>query len=120
MQKFLSLITILSSIIYINQSFALANPASVYCAKVGGKTRIEKLPSDDEIGICSFKHKMECEEWALFRKNCPIGGVSTKNINKEERYCVILGGKFANNLCKLPNKHSCNILDLYNQKCKKN
>lgn len=119
MQKIISFIIILSNIFFTSHSFAIENPASAYCAKVGGKTIIEKLPSQDEIGVCSFGHKMECEEWALFRKKCPIGGVSTKYVNKEERYCVILGGKFANNLCKLSNKHSCNILDLYNQKCKK-
>ena len=119
MQKLLYFITMISSIFFTSQSLALANPASVYCAKVGGKVVIEKLPSKNEIGICSFKHKMECEEWALFHKKCPIGGVSTKRTSKEERYCVILGGKFSSNICIIPNKNSCNILDLYNQKCNK-
>lgn len=100
-----------------NTSFALANPASVYCAKAGGKTTIETLPSQDQIGICKFAEHQECEEWALFRKECPIGGVNTQNLSQEERFCLILGGKLDQEQCVLTNNKTCNIQDLYKQKC---
>ena len=92
------------------QSFALANPASMYCAKVGGKTQIEKLKSGNEIGICIFAPYKECEEWAMFRKICPIGGVNTKNLSQGERYCIIRGGVIKKQKCLLPDRKSYKIL----------
>ncbi len=117
MKKIL-LVTIV--LIYHIKSFALANPASVYCAKVGGKTIIDTLPSQDQIGICKFAEHQECEEWALFKKVCPVGGVNTQNLNQAERFCLILGGKLDNEQCVLANNKECNIQDLYNQTCSNN
>jgi putative hemolysin len=104
-------------IFYSLQSFALANPASVYCAQAGGTTSIETLPSQDQIGICVFGINKECEEWAFFRKNCPAGGANTEQLNNQERYCVIIGGTLIKTQCLLPTKQICDINDLYNQQC---
>lgn len=48
----------------------MANPASVYCAKLGGKTRIEKTTAG-ECGICVLPNGMEVDEWELFRRDHP-------------------------------------------------
>ena len=48
----------------------MANPASVYCAKLGGKTRIEKTTAG-ERGICVLPNGMEVDEWELFRRDHP-------------------------------------------------
>lgn len=48
----------------------LANPASVNCAKQGGKLDIRKHADGSEYGMCIFPNGKECEEWALFRKQC--------------------------------------------------
>lgn len=48
----------------------MANPASVYCAKLGGKTRIEKTTAA-ERGICVLPNGMEIDEWELFRRDHP-------------------------------------------------
>lgn len=48
----------------------MANPASVYCAKLGGKTRIEKTTAG-ERGICELPNGLAIEEWALFRRDHP-------------------------------------------------
>lgn len=53
----------------------LANPASVYCVKVGGKVVMAKHPDGGVYGICVFKDNKQCEEWALFRGKCPVGGL---------------------------------------------
>ena len=100
--KLLYKISIIILFLHHDHSFALANPASLYCAQVGGKTIIETLPSQGEIGICLFRKHYECEEWALFRKNCPIGGINTEHLNKEERYCMIRGGKPIKTQCVVP------------------
>ena len=48
----------------------MANPASVYCVKIGGKLRIEKTPQG-ELGICVLPNGTEMEEWTLFRRDHP-------------------------------------------------
>ncbi len=59
-------------------STGLANPASVYCGQVGGKTEIKKDATGAEYGMCVFANGSSCEEWALFRGECkPTASVST-------------------------------------------
>ena len=48
----------------------MANPASVYCAKLGGKTRIEKTAAG-ERGICVLTNGTEIDEWELFHRDHP-------------------------------------------------
>lgn len=48
----------------------MANPASVYCGKLGGKLRIEKTTAGEQ-GICMLPDGSEMEEWALFRRDHP-------------------------------------------------
>lgn len=50
----------------------LANPASVYCQENGGKLEIRKDSQGNETGFCLFVNGSECEEWAYFRKECPV------------------------------------------------
>jgi len=52
----------------------MPNPASVHCIQVGGTLTIRKLPDGGEVGTCVFEDGTECEEWALFRKECEPGG----------------------------------------------
>lgn len=47
----------------------LANPASVYCADVGGT--LEIVDEDGgQVGYCT-KGEQRCEEWKLYRGECP-------------------------------------------------
>ena len=46
------------------------NPASVNCAKKGGKLQIKKDSRGNEYGACIFPNGRECEEWAFFRGQC--------------------------------------------------
>ena len=48
----------------------MANPASVYCAKLGGKLDIVK-EKDGEVGYCTLPSGERVEEWALFRRDHP-------------------------------------------------
>ena len=48
-------------------SSGMANPASVNCGKVGGKTEIKKDAQGNEYGMCTFTNGTTCDEWALFR-----------------------------------------------------
>jgi len=46
----------------------MANPASVYCGKIGGKLEIVK-EANGEVGYCTLPDGERIEEWALFRRD---------------------------------------------------
>lgn len=46
----------------------MANPASVYCEKLGGKLVIQRTERG-EIGICHLPDGTQIDEWVLFRRN---------------------------------------------------
>ncbi|KYP85537.1 hemolysin [bacteria symbiont BFo1 of Frankliniella occidentalis] len=48
----------------------LANPASVYCQKVGGSPEIVKEPAG-EVGYCTLPSGERIDEWALYRRDNP-------------------------------------------------
>ena len=48
------------------RAWALANPASVFCAKSGGKTEIRKGPRG-KYGVCRLPDGRVVDEWAYFR-----------------------------------------------------
>lgn len=48
-------------------ALAMANPASVFCGKMGGHTVNAKLADGSEIGLCYLPGDKIVEEWTLFR-----------------------------------------------------
>ncbi len=102
----------------------LANPASVNCIKQGGRLSIQTLPNGSQYGLCTFEDNMQCEEWALFYGNCPVGGIKVTGFDTPAQvYCAIQGGEtLAVNdaSCTLPSGKVCNDEDLYNGKCSVN
>ena len=73
----------------------LANPASQNCAARGGTLRIERRPDGGEYGVCVFADNYQCEEWAMLRGHCPVGGLRvTGYVTAAARYCAITGGRY--------------------------
>jgi putative hemolysin len=73
----------------------LANPASVRCLERGGMLRMERRPDGGEYGVCLFADNYQCEEWAMFRGECPVGGLRvTGYVTQAARYCAITGGRY--------------------------
>ncbi|MDA2920140.1 DUF333 domain-containing protein [Desulfobacterota bacterium AH_259_B03_O07] len=112
------------------QSSQLANPASVNCVKKGGKLIIEKRGDGGEYGLCLFEDNMQCEEWAMLRGNCPVGGIRVAGyVTPAARYCAITGGKYtitANSnmeneqgIC-FKNGKECDVWEYYNGRCSPN
>ena len=96
----------------------LANPASQNCAAKGGTLRIERRLDGGQYGVCIFVDNYQCEEWALFRSECPAGGLRvTGYITPAARYCAITGGRYAavaksggadeQGTCALPGGKTC-------------
>ena len=50
------------------QNIGMANPASVYCQKIGGKMDIVEEPAG-EVGYCTLSGGERIEEWALYRRD---------------------------------------------------
>jgi putative hemolysin len=55
----------------------MANPASVYCEKNGGKLELRQDAAGAVAGICIFPDGSECDEWAYFRGECKPGETAT-------------------------------------------
>lgn len=74
---------------------ALANPASTNCVAKGGTLNIEKNPRGGQ-GVCVFPDNLQCEEWAMMRGECRVGGIKvTGYVTPAARYCAITGGTYA-------------------------
>ncbi|MDD4151964.1 MAG: DUF333 domain-containing protein [Candidatus Gracilibacteria bacterium] len=76
---------------------SIANPASTYCVEKGGSLQIKKKADGREYGICVFDDNRMCEEWSMYRGECPIGGKKiTGYIGEVAKYCAISGNEFIN------------------------
>jgi putative hemolysin len=99
----------------------IANPASVNCANKGGTLKIKTRGDGGEYGVCAFEDNRWCEEWALLRGDCPIGGRKIIGYDTEDQmYCAMLGGTTIaepNADCKLPNGKICRNEDLFAGTC---
>jgi uncharacterized protein len=88
-------------------SSGAANPASVNCEKQGGVLQIETRSDGGQFGVCTFPDGNQCEEWALFRGDCPVGGVQVTGYTTEAgRFCAISGGTYA---ATTPEQGSCTL-----------
>lgn len=106
----------------------IANPASENCVKSGGRLSIEKRGDGGEYGVCLFEDNRQCEEWALLRGDCPMGGIKvTGYVTPASRYCAITGGEYtitANSnmeneqgICSFKNGKKCDVWEYFNGKC---
>ena len=104
-----------------NKQTTLANPASENCIEKGGTLVIQTRGDGGQYGLCQFEDNQACEEWALYRGDCPVGGVKTTGFDTiEQNYCAWVGGETLaepDASCTLPNQHFCLDTDLYNGKC---
>lgn len=106
----------------------ITNPASVNCRDQGGTLVIEERGDLGQIGVCVFDGNRQCEEWALMRGDCPVGGVRVTGYATEAgRFCAITGGVYAvtgesnadeqQSTCTFPDSSQCNAWDYYNGAC---
>ena len=64
-------------------------------ADVGGRLVVEKSPTGGQFGVCLFEDNHQCEEWALLRGECPVGGRRiTGYATQAGRFCAITGGQY--------------------------
>jgi putative hemolysin len=76
-------------------SAKIANPASENCTQQGGTLSIAARGDGGQYGICTFEDSRQCEEWAMFRGDCPVGGLKVTGIvTPAAQYCAIAGGAY--------------------------
>lgn len=100
----------------------MANPASKNCTAKGGTLtmRQNKL---GQYAVCLFEDNRQCEEWALLRGQCPVGGLKiTGYENEAQAYCAITGGTVEglgteSVLCKRVDGTLCEIMANFNGEC---
>jgi len=107
---------------------SVANPASENCIQQGGTLSIVERGDDGQYGTCTFGDNQQCEEWALLRGDCPVGGVKvTGYTTPAARYCAITGGTYTatgksgaedeQGTCTFKDGSQCEAWDYYNGKC---
>jgi putative hemolysin len=73
--------------------------------------------------VCFFEDNRQCEEWALFRGQCPVGGVKVTGYeNDAQVFCAITGGQVQgvgtdSVLCKRTDGTLCSIQANFNGEC---
>jgi len=74
----------------------MANPASENYVKQGVKLVMKERGEMGDFGVCYFEDNSQCEEWAPFRGECPVGGLKvTGYITEAARFYAITGGEYA-------------------------
>ncbi len=87
-----------------------------------------KAGDGSEYGVCTFIDNMQCEEWALFRGDCPVGGIKiTGYVTPAAVYCAITAGQYTvtgqsnteqeQGTCAFKNGKTCDVWDYWNGKC---
>jgi putative hemolysin len=106
----------------------MANPASENCTAQGGTLTFETRGDGGQYGVCYFEDNQQCEEWALLRGDCPVGGIKVVGyVTDAGRYCAISGGTYVitdssgasdeQGTCMLKDGTECNAWDFYNGMC---
>ena len=102
-------------------SAGIANPASVNCKDKGGTLVIKPDPNGGQYGLCYFEDNRACEEWALFRGDCPVGGVKTTGYDTDaQSFCAWSGGStlaVPNAVCTFKDGSTCLADAFYNGTC---
>lgn len=101
----------------------LPNPASAFCIKQGGTLSIQTRGDGGQYGLCTFEDNYACEEWAMMRGDCPVGGLRTTGFDTiEQKYCAWSGGQtlaVPDAKCTFSNGSVCSDKAFYNGTCQK-
>jgi putative hemolysin len=109
----------------------IANPASQNCVEQGGTLVIQVRGDGGEYGVCVFEDNRQCEEWAMLRGECPVGGIKiTGYVTPAAQYCAITGGAYQvtgksntdqeQGTCTFKNGQTCDAGDYYAGRCTPN
>ncbi|WP_431223533.1 putative hemolysin [Serratia sp. L9] len=55
----------------VNKNIGMANPADVYCTKLGGKLN-GRQNAQGQYSTCTLPNGQEMDSWELFRRDHPV------------------------------------------------
>lgn len=98
-------------------SLNMTNPAATNCVAQGGTNTIATKPDGSQYGVCLFEDNQQCEDWALYRGECPVGGIKITGYDSQaEIYCAITGGTVTGDTC-VKNAQECPLDAYYDGSC---
>ena len=106
----------------------IANPASENCVEQGGTLVIQERGDGGQYGVCTFEDNRQCEEWAMLRGDCPVGGIKvTGYVTPAALYCAVTGGEYQvtgtsnteqeQGTCTFRNGQTCDVWEYYAGEC---
>ena len=106
----------------------IANPASQHCIDQGGTMVIQQRGDGGEYGVCIFEENRQCEELAMLRGDCPVGGLKIIGyLTPAAQYCAITGGEYAitassgqadeGGTCTFKNGKICDVWEYFKGEC---
>ena len=106
----------------------IANPASENCVEQGGTLVIQERSDGGQYGVCVFEDNRQCEEWAMLRGDCPVGGIKiTGYVTPAAQYCAITGGEYQvtgssntaeeQGTCTFKNGQTCDVWEHFAGQC---
>jgi putative hemolysin len=100
---------------------AVATAAYAKCIQNGGFVTTDRRGKTNFYNICNFADDMNCELYALYNGQCPVGGVHTVGYNtRPQVFCALRGGQPTgknNGQCKMPDGKTCSTDSVYNDTC---
>jgi hypothetical protein len=82
---------------------SLANPASVFCASMGGTVSIQDT-DNGQIGLCNFADGTTIEEWAYYRAEAPKLGQWPASLEAPKNACTVVSAGLLKEELKRPNE----------------
>lgn len=103
---------------------AVASAAYSKCIQNGGFVTTSRKEKNGYYQVCNFADDMNCDLYALYDGDCPIGGVHTIGYSTTAQvYCALRGGTpqgSENGQCKMPDGKICSTASVYNGTCSPN
>lgn len=103
---------------------AVASAAYAKCIDNGGFVTTVRRGTSGYYNVCNFADDMNCELYALYSGDCPVGGVHTIGYSTSPQvFCALRGGKpqgSENGQCKMPDGKTCSTDAVYKGTCSPN
>jgi putative hemolysin len=100
---------------------AVASAAYAKCIQNGGFVSTDRRGKASFYNICNFADDMNCELYALYNGECPVGGVHTVGYStRPQVFCALRGGQPTgknNGQCKMPDGKICSTDSVYKDTC---
>lgn len=107
----------------VGNAAEVASLANAKCIQNGGFVTTAYKGNGGFYNICNFADDKQCELYALYEGQCPIGGISTIGYSTTPQvYCALRGGTLQgseNGQCKLPDGSLCYTDSVFNGYCQK-